>query len=99
MTLQEKFQALTPEQREKFYTIKDSAGLDGFLAETGAALSQEEKERVMELITSGKLPVADEELDNVAGGDNRPDDEMTPLEIIQAEAIKAQRDFLQKVFC
>ena len=53
----------------------------------------------MELITTGRLPVADEELDNVAGGDNRPDDEMTPLEKIQAESIKAQRDFLQKVFC
>ena len=99
MTLAEKLQALTPEQREKFYTIKDSAGLDGFLAETGAALSQEEKERVMELITSGKLPVADEELDNVAGGDLKSYDELSPLEKVQVESNKAQLNFLQKVFC
>ena len=72
MTFTEKFQALTPVQREKFYTINDSAGLDAFLAETGAALSREEKARVVELITTGMLPVADEELDNAAGGAQDP---------------------------
>ena len=43
MTLIEKFATLTPEQREKFKALKDGAGLDAFLAETGAAFSQEEK--------------------------------------------------------
>ena len=72
MNLTERFAALTPEQREKFYTVSDSAGLDAFLAETDAALSQEEKARVMELITTGMLPIADEELDNAAGGSQDP---------------------------
>ena len=72
MTLTEKFAKLTPEQREKFSAVSDSAGLDAFLAETGAALSQEEKARVMELITSGKQPLADEELENASGGGGSP---------------------------
>ena len=68
MTLTEKFKGLTPGQREKFNALKDSAGLDAFLSETGLELTDEEKAQVLEYIASGKLPLADEELDNVAGG-------------------------------
>ena len=68
MTLTEKFKNLTPGQREKFNTLKDSAGLDAFLTETGIELTYEEKAQTLEYITSGKLPLADEELENVAGG-------------------------------
>ena len=68
MTLTEKFANLTPGQREKFNALKDSAGLDTFLSETGLELTVEEKTQVLEYIASGKLPIADEELENVAGG-------------------------------
>jgi len=68
MNLTERFATLTPEQREKFYTIKDSAGLDAFLTETGLELTADEKEQVTEFITSGKQPLSDDELNAVAGG-------------------------------
>jgi len=68
MNLTERFATLTPEQREKFYTINDSAGLDAFLAETGLELTSDEKEQVTEFITSGKLPLSDDEINAVAGG-------------------------------
>ena len=68
MTLHEKFQALTPEQREKFNTVKDSAGLDAFLTETGLELTADEKEQVTEFITTGKQPLSDDDLNAVAGG-------------------------------
>ena len=68
MTLTGKFLGLTSGQREKFYTLKDSVGLEAFLSETGFELTVEEKAQVLEYIASGKLPLADEELDNVAGG-------------------------------
>jgi len=68
MTIAEKFANLTPEHLEKFKALKDSAGLDAFLTETGLELTAEEKAKVLQYIESGKLPLADEELDNVAGG-------------------------------
>ena len=68
MTLTEKFGVLSPEQREKFNTVKDDAGLDSFLSETGVTLSSKEKAQVIAYIVSGKLPLADEELINIAGG-------------------------------
>jgi len=68
MTLTGKFIGLTPEQREKFNALKDSVGLEAFLSETGLELKVEEKAQVLEYIASGILPLADEELDNVAGG-------------------------------
>ena len=68
MTLTDKFRGLTPGQREKFNALKDSVGLEAFLFETGLELTVEEKAQVLEYIVSGKLSLADEELDNVAGG-------------------------------
>ena len=68
MNLTERFAALTPEQREKFNALKDGAGLDAFLTETGFELTDEEKTQILEYIASGQLPLADEELESVAGG-------------------------------
>ena len=68
MTLTEKFAKLTPEQREKFNTITDGAGLDAFLSETGLQLTADEMAAVTDYIVSGQLPLEDEELSNVAGG-------------------------------
>ena len=68
MTLLKKLQALTPGQWGKFHALKDGAGLDAFLSETGVELTAEEKAQALEYIESGKLPLDDEKLDNVAGG-------------------------------
>jgi hypothetical protein len=68
MTITEKFATLTPEQREKFNAVKDGAGLDVFISETSVEITDEEKLQILSYIESGKLPLADEELDNVAGG-------------------------------
>ncbi|MCL2096229.1 MAG: hypothetical protein FWH10_04910 [Oscillospiraceae bacterium] len=68
MTLTQKFAALTPEQQEKFKALKDSAALDAFLAENSLTLTDEEKAQAAEYFKTGKLPLPDEELDNVAGG-------------------------------
>ena len=68
MTQKENFKGITPEHLEKFKVLKDSAGLDALLTEAGIELTAEEKTKVLEYIESGKLPLADEELENVAGG-------------------------------
>ncbi|MCL2078570.1 MAG: hypothetical protein FWH17_01860 [Oscillospiraceae bacterium] len=68
MTLQEKLTKITPVQREKFNTIKDGAGLDAFLTETGIELTADEKAQVLKFIETGKLPLSDEEMDSAAGG-------------------------------
>ncbi|MCL2051501.1 MAG: hypothetical protein FWG91_07230 [Lachnospiraceae bacterium] len=66
--MQEKFVALTPVQREKLDELKDSAKLDAFLLENGCELTVEEKEMLIDFIETGKLPLSDEQLENVAGG-------------------------------
>ena len=68
MNLTERFAALTPEQREQFSALKDGAGFDAFLSETGFELAADEKAQVLEYLASGQLPLADDELENVAGG-------------------------------
>jgi len=78
MTLIEKLYALTPKQREKLYSIAAEQELDIFLAEIGAELAAEEKAAVWNYVQAGqkkpddvqtgKAALADEELDNVAGG-------------------------------
>ena len=68
MTITEKFATLTTEQQEKFNALKDGAGLDAFLSDTGLELTEEEKAQVLEFIETGKLPIDDDELDAVAGG-------------------------------
>jgi len=68
MTLMEKMEKLTPEQRDSLENLKDSAGLDKFLSDTGTDLTADEKAQVLEFITSGKLPLSDEEANAIAGG-------------------------------
>ena len=68
MTLTQKFASISPEQREKFKALKDATALDAFLTENSLALTDEEKAQAIEYFSSGKLPLADEELENVAGG-------------------------------
>jgi len=68
MTITEKFATLTTEQQEKFNALKDGAGLDAFLSDTGLELTEEEKAQVLEFIETGKLPIDDDELDAAAGG-------------------------------
>ena len=68
MTLVEKLQELTPEQREKLDELKDIAKLDTFLSENALELTAVEKAQVIEFIETGKLPLSDEELDSAAGG-------------------------------
>jgi len=81
MTFTEKFANLTPEQREKFNALKDGAGLDAFLSETGMELTAEEKAQVMKYIESGKLPLSEEELETVAGGGFVPPLPRIPLQL------------------
>ncbi|MCL2078569.1 MAG: hypothetical protein FWH17_01855 [Oscillospiraceae bacterium] len=68
MTMQEKFAALTPLQREKLDELKDNAKMEAFLSENDIKLTDEEKTQILEFIESGKLPLSDEQLENVAGG-------------------------------
>jgi hypothetical protein len=68
MSLTERYKNLSAEQRETFNALKDSAGLDIFLSATGIEMNPDEKAQVLEYITSGKLPLSDEELENVSGG-------------------------------
>jgi hypothetical protein len=67
MSLIEKFRSFTPNQKEKFFSVKDSAGFDVFLTESGIELTSEEKAQIQEYYAKGRLPLSDEELENVDG--------------------------------
>ena len=69
MTLKERYESLTPEQREQLIGIKTAVQLEAFLIEHKLELSEEEKTQVVEYIEKGIFTLADEELENVAGGD------------------------------
>ena len=71
MTLAQKFASLTPEQQEQFKAIKDSAALDAFLSENNLTLTDEEKTHALEYSKSGKLRLADEDLNSTAGGSEK----------------------------
>ena len=47
MTLREKFQLLTEEQKAILGTVKDAEGLDAFLAEVDGTLTDEEKVKAL----------------------------------------------------
>jgi hypothetical protein len=68
MTIMEKFENLTQEQREQFSAVKDLAALDAFASQYGIDLTDEERQDMLEYIKTGVLPLGDEELENVAGG-------------------------------
>lgn len=68
MALSEKIAKLTPEQKEKLVAVKDEAALDAFVSELGIELTVKDREQALEYFKTGKLSLADEELENVAGG-------------------------------
>ena len=68
MTLMEKFATLAPEQQEQFKLIKNVEQLDAFLADNKLELPEEDRKQLLEYFETGKLPLADEELENAAGG-------------------------------
>jgi hypothetical protein len=74
MKLMEKLEALTPGQKEKFSSVATEQELDAFINEIGAELTAEERAAAWKYIeagqpkTEGKAALADEELENVAGG-------------------------------
>jgi len=73
MEIVKKFSSLTPEQRKKFDAVKDTAGLDAFIAETGITLTETDKTAVEEFFKTGALPLSDDDLDIVAGGSDKND--------------------------
>ena len=70
MTIQERFEALTPEQLQKLSTVKTERELDGFLAEAGIEATAEEKAalsaQLKAINTSREL--TDEEVEIASGG-------------------------------
>jgi NADH pyrophosphatase NudC (nudix superfamily) len=70
-SLRDKFGAITEEQGKDLATAmegKDIAALEAFCKKRGIELAAEEKDEVAEYFKTGKMPLADEELENVAGG-------------------------------
>ena len=68
MTLTERFSGLAPEKKQAFMAVKDEAALDAFLSEAGVTLTADEKKQALEYVTTGTLPLSDDDLDSVAGG-------------------------------
>ena len=68
MTIQEKINALTPEQREKLSTVKTEQELDAFLAETGIEPTAEERAMLSEHLKAKNGELTDDELEAAAGG-------------------------------
>jgi hypothetical protein len=70
--LLDKFAAITEEQQVKELAsavgTKDMANLEAFCQKHGIELAAEEKNAVAEFFKTGKMPLADQELENVAGG-------------------------------
>ena len=50
MTLIEKYRKLSEDQKEKLKHVKDEVGLDNFLSEMNATLSDEEKRSALEYL-------------------------------------------------
>jgi hypothetical protein len=69
--LMEKFAAFTVEQKKELISIKDMdmAALEAFCKTHGIDLAAEERGAMAEYFKTGKMPLADQELDNVAGGE------------------------------
>jgi hypothetical protein len=66
--LTEKFAELTQEQKEKFSAVKTAEALDAFLTAEKIELTNEERNTVLEYVTTGTVALADEDLETVAGG-------------------------------
>jgi hypothetical protein len=70
-SLQEKIGAITEEQEKELAAAleaKDIAALEAFCQKHGIELAADEKNVAAEYFKTGKLPLSDQELENVAGG-------------------------------
>jgi len=70
MTIQEKLETLTSEQREKLSTVKTERELDAFLAESGIEPTAEERAILSEHLKAKNGELTDDELEAAAGGGN-----------------------------
>jgi len=68
MTLIEKYEKLSSSQKVRLKVVKDEAGLNSFLSEMNATLSDDEKQAVLEYLETSKLPLSIGVLEDVAGG-------------------------------
>jgi len=74
MTLMEILDAITPEQQKKFEAAATEQELDALISEIGAKLTDDEKSVALSYMkarqtkSEGVSKLADEELDNIAGG-------------------------------
>lgn len=68
MTIQEKFDTLTPKQREKLGAVKTEQELDTFLAETGIEPTAEERAMLSMHLKSKTGELSDDEVAEAAGG-------------------------------
>ena len=93
MTLREKYMKLTDEQKEKLKDVKDEAGLDSFLSEMNATLSDEERQAVIEYLKTGSLPLTIDVLEDVAGGRwvHAPREDNNPKIVCGPEANQSQK--------
>jgi hypothetical protein len=69
--LREKFAAITEEQGKELtaaMNAKDISALEAFCKKHGIELAADEKNVAAEYFKTGKLPLSDQELENVAGG-------------------------------
>jgi len=63
---------LTPEELRELATLKSIAEFEEFIAEKELSLSVAEKVLMLEYFETGKLPLSDEQLEDVAGGFSFP---------------------------
>jgi hypothetical protein len=69
--LLDKFAAITEEQAKEFAAAveaKDMAAVEAFCQKRGIDLAADERDAAAEFFKTGKMPLADDELENVAGG-------------------------------
>jgi len=66
--INEKFEGLTAEQKEKLDSVQDAEGFKAFATETGITLTAEETAFVTDMFETGKLPLSDDDLDDATGG-------------------------------
>ena len=59
---------LTPEEQREFAALKSEAEFEEFIIKKGLSFSDTEKALILEHFKTGKLPLADEQLEDVAGG-------------------------------
>jgi len=68
MSLIKKYQSLTPTQQTSFIAVKNMDELEALLTSQKLVMTDAEKESFMEYIQSGKLPLDDDDMEQVAGG-------------------------------